>query len=114
MIMCLFYSILPVKNTFMYLAIMCQPVEDGSYKAGQIIIATYKCNDIIIYVYNTINIYHMCIILLSILLYTNTQIYTKHVPVNSTILFICSEHHADTIQQGGSRMLQFSFSGYMH
>ena len=50
MIMCLFYSILPVKNTFMYLAIMCQPVEDGSYKAGQIIIATYKCNDIIIYV----------------------------------------------------------------
>ena len=32
--MCLFYSMLPVKNTFMYLAIMCQPVEDGSYKAS--------------------------------------------------------------------------------
>ena len=23
--MCLFYSMLPAKNTFMYLAIMCQP-----------------------------------------------------------------------------------------
>ena len=34
MVICLFYSMLPVKNTFMYLAIMCQPVEDGSYKAS--------------------------------------------------------------------------------
>ena len=34
--MCLFYSMFPVKNTFMYLAIMCQPVEDGSYKASVI------------------------------------------------------------------------------
>ena len=34
MVVCLFYSMLPVKNTFMYLAIMCQPVEDGSYKAS--------------------------------------------------------------------------------
>ena len=37
MVMCLFYSMLPVKNTFMYLAIMCQPVEDGSYKASNMI-----------------------------------------------------------------------------
>ena len=29
---------LPVKNTLMYLAIMCQPVEDGSYKASNYII----------------------------------------------------------------------------
>ena len=35
--MCLFYSMFPVKNTFMYLAIMCQPVEDGSYKASVIL-----------------------------------------------------------------------------
>ena len=34
MVICLYYSLLPVKNTFMYLAIMCQPVEDGSYKAS--------------------------------------------------------------------------------
>ena len=40
MVMCLFYSMLPVKNTFMYLAIMCQPVEDGSYKASGGIIQT--------------------------------------------------------------------------
>ena len=34
MVMCPFYSMLPVKNTLMYLAIMYQPVEDGSYKAS--------------------------------------------------------------------------------
>ena len=38
MVMCLYYSMLPVKNTFMYLAIMCQPVEDGSYKASYVLI----------------------------------------------------------------------------
>ena len=37
MVICLYYSMLPVKNTFMYLAIMCQPVEDGSYKASMYI-----------------------------------------------------------------------------
>ena len=31
---------LPVKNTFMYLAIMYQPVEDGSYKASRIYLFT--------------------------------------------------------------------------
>ena len=36
MVMCPFYSMLPVKNTFMYLAIKYQPVEDGSYKASYI------------------------------------------------------------------------------
>ena len=34
MVMCPFYSMLPVKNTFMYLAIMYQPVKDRSYKAS--------------------------------------------------------------------------------
>ena len=38
---------LPVKNAFMYLAIMCQPVEDGSYKASNIIIIS-----IIQHIYN--------------------------------------------------------------
>ena len=36
MVMRPFYSMLPVNNTFMYLAIMYQPVEDGSYKASMI------------------------------------------------------------------------------
>ena len=35
--MCPFYSMIPVKNAFMSLAIMYQPVEDGSYKASNII-----------------------------------------------------------------------------
>ena len=36
MVMRLFYSMFPVKYTLMYLAMMCQPVEDGSYKASVI------------------------------------------------------------------------------
>ena len=43
MVMYLFYSMLPVKNTFMYLAIMCQPVEDGSYKASIIYFQVHAC-----------------------------------------------------------------------
>ena len=36
-----FYSMLPVKNIFMYLAIMCQPVEDGSCKASYTIFTSH-------------------------------------------------------------------------
>ena len=46
MVMCLYYSMLPVKNTFMYLAIMCQPVDDGSYKASQAIIQQHNIRHI--------------------------------------------------------------------
>ena len=42
MVMCPFYSMLPVKNTLMYLAIMYQPVEDGSYKASNVIKGTFQ------------------------------------------------------------------------